>query len=71
MIRKDVPTTLLIAVILGAVNAVVNPAKLAELRLQPREGLLSILRMRHSALVFWPSYLSLIAGLAYPLPMAN
>jgi AcrR family transcriptional regulator len=45
MIRKDVPTTLLIAVILGAVNAVVNPVKLAELRLQPREGLLSILRI--------------------------
>ena len=34
-----------IAVILGAVNAVLNPAKLAELRLQPREGLLSILRI--------------------------
>jgi AcrR family transcriptional regulator len=45
MIRKDVPTTLLIAVILGAVNAVLNPVKLAELRLQPREGLLSILRI--------------------------
>jgi AcrR family transcriptional regulator len=45
MIRQDVPTALLIAVILGAVNAVVNPAKLAELRLQPREGLLSILRI--------------------------
>jgi hypothetical protein len=40
MIRKDVSTTLLIAVILGAVNAVLNPAKLAELRLQPREELL-------------------------------
>jgi AcrR family transcriptional regulator len=45
MIRQDVPTALLIAVILGAVNAVVNPAKLAELSLQPREGLLSILRI--------------------------
>jgi AcrR family transcriptional regulator len=45
MIRKDVPTTLLIAVILGAVNAVLNPVKLAELRLQPRDGLLSILRI--------------------------
>ena len=45
MIRKDVSTTLLIAVILGAVNAVLNPAKLAELRLQSREGLLSILRI--------------------------
>jgi AcrR family transcriptional regulator len=45
IIRKDVPTTLLIAVILGAVDAIVNPAKLAELRLQPREGLLSILRI--------------------------
>jgi TetR/AcrR family transcriptional regulator, cholesterol catabolism regulator len=45
MIRKDVSTTLLIAVILGAVNAVVNPAKLAELGLQPREGLFSILQI--------------------------
>jgi AcrR family transcriptional regulator len=45
MIRKDVPTPLLIAVILGAVNAVVNPVKLAELSLQPRKGLLSILRI--------------------------
>jgi TetR/AcrR family transcriptional regulator, cholesterol catabolism regulator len=45
MIRKEVSTTLLITVILGAVNAVVNPAKLAELGLQPREGLLSILQI--------------------------
>ena len=45
MIRKDVPTALLIAVILGAVNAVVNPVKLAELGLQPRESLLSVLRI--------------------------
>jgi AcrR family transcriptional regulator len=45
MIRKDVSTPLLVAVILGAVNAVLNPATLAELRLQPREGLLSILRI--------------------------
>jgi AcrR family transcriptional regulator len=45
VIRKDVPTPLLIAVILGAVDAIVNPVKLAELRLQPREGLLSILRI--------------------------
>jgi AcrR family transcriptional regulator len=45
IIRKDVSPPLLIAVILGAVNAVLNPAKLAELRLQPREGLLSILQI--------------------------
>jgi TetR/AcrR family transcriptional regulator, cholesterol catabolism regulator len=45
MIRKDVSITLLIAVILGAVNAVMNPAKLAELGLQPREGLFSILQI--------------------------
>jgi hypothetical protein len=45
MIREDVSTRLLIAVILGAVNAVLNPVRLAELRLQPREGLLSILRI--------------------------
>jgi TetR/AcrR family transcriptional regulator, cholesterol catabolism regulator len=45
IIRKDVPTTLLIAVVLGAVDAIVNPAKLAELKLQPREGLFFILRI--------------------------
>jgi hypothetical protein len=45
MIRKDVSTTLLIAVILGAVRAVLNSNKLAELRLQPREGLRSILQI--------------------------
>jgi TetR/AcrR family transcriptional regulator, cholesterol catabolism regulator len=45
IIREDVPTTLLIAVILGAVDAIINPVKLAELRLQPREGLLIILRI--------------------------
>jgi AcrR family transcriptional regulator len=45
MIRKEVSTPLLITIILGAVNAVVNPAKLAELRLHPKEGLLSILRI--------------------------
>jgi AcrR family transcriptional regulator len=45
IIRKEVPTPLLIAVILGAVDAIVNPVKLAELKLQPREGLLSILRI--------------------------
>ena len=45
MIRQEVSTTLLIAVILGAVNEVMNPAKLAELKLQPREGLGSILQI--------------------------
>jgi AcrR family transcriptional regulator len=45
MIRKEVSTTLLVAVILGAVHAVLNPNKLAELRLQPREGLRSILQI--------------------------
>ncbi len=45
MIHQDLPTALLIGVILGAVNAVVNPVKLAELGLQPREALLSILRI--------------------------
>src|SRR5580704_12019428 len=45
ILRKDVSTPLLIAVILGAVNAVLNPAKLAELRLQPKEGLHSILQI--------------------------
>ena len=34
IIRKDIPTSVMIEILLGAIQAVVNPAKLAELRLQ-------------------------------------
>jgi AcrR family transcriptional regulator len=43
MIRSDVPTRLVIEVLLAAVNTIMNPPKIAELRLTPREGLAAIL----------------------------
>lgn len=43
MIRGDVPKRLIIEVLLAAVNTIMNPPKIAELRLTPREGLDAIL----------------------------
>jgi AcrR family transcriptional regulator len=38
LIRKDVPVQLLIEVFLGVTHAILNPAKLAELKLTPQSG---------------------------------
>jgi AcrR family transcriptional regulator len=46
MVRKDLPARLVIEVLLGAVQAVVNPQKVAELRLTPRaafSGVISVI----------------------------
>jgi AcrR family transcriptional regulator len=43
MIRGDVPMRLIIEVLLAAVNTIMNPPKIAELHLTPREGLDAIL----------------------------
>jgi AcrR family transcriptional regulator len=43
LIRKDVPVHLLIEILLGAVEAIMNPARLAELELSPRTGITTIL----------------------------
>ena len=43
MIRKDVPTALLVEVLLAAVQAVMNPRKLAELCLTPTTGFSAII----------------------------
>jgi AcrR family transcriptional regulator len=38
LIRKDTPVHLLIEILLGAVEAIINPARLAELGLSPKSG---------------------------------
>jgi AcrR family transcriptional regulator len=41
--RKDVPTGLMIEILLGATEAIMNPPKLAELGLTPKDGYLTII----------------------------
>ena len=43
MIRKDFPTHLLVEVLLAAIQAVMNPPKLAELGLTPKTGFAAII----------------------------
>jgi AcrR family transcriptional regulator len=45
MIRTDIPTHLLIEILLGAVRAIMNPAKLTELDLTLEKGYSSIIRV--------------------------
>ena len=42
-IRKDIPAELLIEMLIGAVDAIVNPARLSELGLTPRTGFTQII----------------------------
>jgi AcrR family transcriptional regulator len=44
-VRKDIPTALVLEILLGAAQAVMNPSKLAELNLTPKAGLTAILRV--------------------------
>jgi AcrR family transcriptional regulator len=43
LIRKDIPVHLIIEILLGAVEAIVNPPRLAELGLSPKSGLTAII----------------------------
>jgi AcrR family transcriptional regulator len=45
MVRKDIPAKLIIEILLGAVQAVVNPAKIQELGLTPKIGFSSIIKI--------------------------
>ncbi len=45
MVRKDIPAKLMIEILLGAVQAVVNPAKIQELGLTPRIGFGGIIKI--------------------------
>jgi AcrR family transcriptional regulator len=44
-VRRDVPVRVIIEILLGATQAVMNPPKLAELGLTPQAGLTSIIRV--------------------------
>jgi AcrR family transcriptional regulator len=43
LIRKDIPLTLIIEILLGAVEAIMNPPKMNELGLTPKAGFIAIL----------------------------
>ncbi len=43
IIRQDIPIRLIVEIMLGAVQAIMNPEKLAQLDLTPKEGLVAIL----------------------------
>jgi len=43
IIRKDIPAKLMIEILLGATEAIVNPSKMAELGLTPKTGFLTII----------------------------
>ena len=45
MIRTDIPTHLIIEIVLGAVQAIMNPAKLMELGLTVEQGYSSVIRL--------------------------
>lgn len=45
VIRKDIPITLMIEILLGAVQAIVNPPKMAELGLTPKTGVSAIIEV--------------------------
>jgi AcrR family transcriptional regulator len=43
MVRKDIPAPLAIAILLGAMQSVVNPERIAELGITPRAGISAVL----------------------------
>ena len=45
MVRKDIPAKLMIEILLGAVQAIVNPAKIQDLGLTPKIGFSSIIKI--------------------------
>jgi AcrR family transcriptional regulator len=45
MIRKDIPARLIIEILLGAMQAIMNPPKMAELDLTPKTGFSAIIRV--------------------------
>jgi AcrR family transcriptional regulator len=45
MVRKDLPAKLMIEILLAAVQAIVNPAKVEELRLTPKTGFASVVKV--------------------------
>jgi len=45
MVRKDVPAKLMIEILLAMVQAIMNPAKMEELEMMPKEGFAGILKI--------------------------
>ncbi|HTD67448.1 MAG TPA: TetR/AcrR family transcriptional regulator [Candidatus Limnocylindria bacterium] len=45
LIRKDIPVNLIIEILLGAVQAIMNPRKIEELGLTPKTGFMAITRI--------------------------
>ena len=45
MVRKDLPAKLMIEILLAAVQAIVNPAKVEELGLTPKTGFASVVKV--------------------------
>jgi len=45
MVRKDVPANLIIEILLAMVQAIMNPAKMEELEMMPKEGFAGILKI--------------------------
>jgi hypothetical protein len=45
MVRKDVPAKLIIEILLGMVQSIMNPAKIEELGMMPKEGYTGILKI--------------------------
>jgi AcrR family transcriptional regulator len=45
MVRKDVPANLIIEILLAMVQAIMNPAKMEELGMMPKEGFTGILKI--------------------------
>ena len=45
MVRKDVPAKLIIEILLGLVQAIMNPPKMEELGMLPKEGFSGIIRI--------------------------
>lgn len=43
IIRKDIPTRLMIEILLGATEAIVNPATMSDLDLTPKEGFVGVI----------------------------
>jgi hypothetical protein len=43
IIRKDIPTRLMIEMLVGVTEAIMNPPKMAELGLTPKSGYISVI----------------------------
>ena len=45
MVRKDIPAKLIVEILLAVVQAIMNPPKMEELGMMPKEGFAGILKI--------------------------